>query len=223
MLVKGMPDTCTARHFFDFRHDGVSELGLASQKRQLIDQLNQAKLARIVNVFAFLTARQTTSAAQLEELGFTKVADYHNYKYPATSSRLFLYSMDMNNWTIRDVAAPQPANPFAVQPQPANPVPPRGAGPYRYGSAFYVLPRQTGRVRRRSVEAFMNGEFPVGVWVDVPAGVNQCPDSLRGEFLEVKLASGVVNQNRRLGALWEWGFAGTDLGRGSIIAVKRVA
>lgn len=223
MLVTEMPDTCTARHFYDFRRNGATPEWFASQKRQLIEQLNQAKLTRIVNVFAFLTAQQITSAAQLEELGFTKVADYHNYKYPDTSSRLFMYSMDMNNWTIRDIAAPQPANPFAAQPQAVNPVPPRGAGPYRYGSAFYVTPRQPGRVRRRSVEAFMNGEFPVGVWVDVPAGVHLCPDSLRGARTVVQLSSGHTDQISQRGSWWTWAGAGTTINDSRIIAVKRVA
>lgn len=217
MRVSPMPDTCTARHFYDMLRDYARDDAFARQEQQIIGQLNLAKNHRIVNVFAFLIEGcQTKSARQLESLGFTRVADYHNYKYPDTSRRLWMYSMDMNNWTHRALTPQQEANPFAAQAAR-----PAGAGRFRYHNAWYQTPRQQGRIRRTTVEAFMNGKFPVGVWVDVPFGVTECPVFLRHRQCIVQTTT-IVNDDQRTGGQWDWRGAGRSE-RGCLIAVKRVS
>ena len=136
MRIQSMPDTCTARHFYEFLLEFPEYNGqynrreyderLASQRSNLITQLNLARQSRIVNVFAFLIGTQASSRAQLEELGFTCVSDLNNYKYPDTSRRLFLMVRDMNDWV--EPAAPVVTNtfvqaaPVVAQPAPNGPV-----------------------------------------------------------------------------------------------------
>lgn len=145
MQVQGMPDTCTGRHFYGFPHDLAyyklhysSNLGYyeklvkeqqATLHKDLKYQLDQAKLGRIVCVFAFLIeGSQKEAAAILEGYGFEKTVDYNNYKYPDTSRRLLMYTRDMNSWEVGKYPV-EKSNPFAkpaAEPTPvaATPVPP---------------------------------------------------------------------------------------------------
>lgn len=156
MRTMGMPDTCTARHFYEmprdlayyqqnydrsFTQERWDKAYGAPFIEELVEQLNIAKRGKIVNVFAFLIeGSQKTAAKILEDHGFTKVADYYNYKYADSSKRLWMYSMDMNNWTERKPTKVAPENPFNVQ-VPARQVPAAEA------IAVDPVPRVAGVVR----------------------------------------------------------------------------
>lgn len=126
MIASNMPDTCTARHFYDFTDDAHwdSSDGEHLQKK-IADQLDVSKNQLIVCVFAFLTAQQSRAGAMLKELGFVKTVDYHNYKYPTTSGRLCMYTRDMNDYKRGMYAKQQAApvvNPLARMPRPSVPL-----------------------------------------------------------------------------------------------------
>lgn len=250
MRVQSMPDTCTARHFYEFLQDWPVyssqwtrdgyDRNLAAQRRDLVDRLNAARLQRIVNVFAFLIGPQTTSKAQLEELGFTCVSDLNNYKYPDTSRRLFLMVRDMNDWV--EPAAPVVTNTFVAPPVP---VPPpqvnRAPGPVptrrrvvdtHFGLEYSHL--QFG-IRHRTRSRLMavhrpwgqfvstNGTvvvdpFPRGTWVDIPNCITTCPPSLQNAMVEARWhEDGGATHRARIGQDWEW-----EAARTQIYSVRRV-
>lgn len=247
MRVYGMPDTCTARHFYDFPRDNYhSEADFNSLRIAVQEQLNQAKDSRIVNVFAFLIAgSQEKSAKILEEFGFKLVCDYNNYKYPTTSRRLWMYSKDMNDWEIKPVEnkPAAPANPFATnatQAAPRTPLtPPRRVASYRYrGSTYRVLRgdvaklispvalfatrNQDGVWKTRS-GGTVEEPFPLNQWVALPVGISGVipqfsnTTPLNRHRVRVLRANGRVDEGTWRGGLSR---AGND---GTIIAVMRIS
>ena len=124
MRVSSMPDTCTGRHFYSFptgwEHyeevvkdnpsvaasytpEWFEKTQLEPLRSELRDQLNRAKNERIVSVFAFLTGPQESIGDLLvKEFGFVRTFDAHNYKYPDSSKRLFMYTRDMNDWVHQE-------------------------------------------------------------------------------------------------------------------------
>ena len=133
MRVQSMPDTCTGRHFYAFpqgweyyaeyvkHHPSAADTytpewfdktQLEPLRKELREQLNRAKNERIVSVFAFLIGTQESIGDFLvKEFGFVRTFDAHNFKYPNTSKRLFMYTRDMNDWVLQ--AERVKANPFA--------------------------------------------------------------------------------------------------------------
>lgn len=116
----GVTTVCTGNQLHSFAYDYHSPDTFDHQKASILSLLDGAKKSRIVCVFAMLIATQSKSAAQLEELGFVRVFDAHNYKYPDTSKRLWMYTRDMNDWVVgvsyRDTPAVVDvnANPFHI-------------------------------------------------------------------------------------------------------------
>lgn len=239
MRVQSMPDTCTARHFYEFLQDFPSYRGhysqreygvrLAGQRANLITQLNLARQARIVNVFAFLIGPQTSSKAQLEELGFTCVSDLNNYKYPDTSRRLFMMVRDMNDWV--EPAAPVVTNTFAQ----AAPVPVavlhRAVVDTHFGLEYSHLGfgiRHRTRSRLMAVSrpwgqfvtesgTLVADPFPLGQWVDIPNCITTCPPALNGVMVEVRFHGDVDLRDARMGQNCIW-----DSIRNQIYSVRRV-
>lgn len=256
MRVQSMPDTCTGRHFYAFQHDLTKDSGYSEeqikefhnqQKKEIQYQLDAAKQARIVCVFAFLIGPQTQSKAQLEEFGFTEVVNYHNYKYPDTSKRLIMMARDMNDWEVKKVEAV--VNPFAATPTPAapvaapQPIPAPVRGPmHRIQSVEYSQewlttrghdattrerPELGGVIRRysrRYTEAGNLEGFPIGRWVEIPAHVTEVPPSLVGHNVEVLLVSGGFGRGpgveiaSRPAQSWFWG----QHAAGRITHVRRI-
>ena len=159
MRVQGMPDTCTGRHFFAFLHNGAGKAYFDNQAKQIKAQLDEAKRGRIVCVFAFLIGPQTESAKQLEEFGFKCTVDFHNYKYPDTSKRLFMFTRDMNDWEVGKSGVQDKVNPFAA-PQPAPAIPQPVAVP------------EVPAVRRVTVETAVRHP-----WTNEPTGVRVLPEA----------------------------------------------
>lgn len=245
MRIQSMPDTCTARHFYEFLLEFPEYRGqytrreyderLASQRSNLITQLNLARQSRIVNVFAFLIGTQTSSRAQLEELGFTCVSDLNNYKYPESSRRLFLMVRDMNDWA--EPAAPVVTNTFAqAAPVPVPPAQP-WPGPRRpvvdthfgleYSRMGHGIRRQT-RSRLMAVPrpggqfitargTTVDNPFPRGQWVDIPNCITTCPPVLRDVDVEVRFHRDGELRRARLGQDWNWSSI-----RNQIYSVRRV-
>lgn len=243
MRIQGLPDTCTARHFYDFPSDKkfypawssarYEENVVLPLRKQIVEQLNNAKLQRIVNVFAFLIpSRQSDIAKILEEYGFTKVADYNNYKYPDTSGRLWLYSRDMNDW---DAKTPVPGvhtkdeNPFAVRVTPPT-IPGALLAPRlttgvlrirgedyhainvrKYISLSAALAQRTTTGKFRTQRGgYVEEPFPRGVWVALPASLTRIPPTLREQDVQVLLSNGNVLD-------WSWSrFVG------QVVAVRRM-
>ena len=245
MRIQPMPDTCTARHFYEFLQEfsvyrgGYTQrehaIRLAAQRDNLIVQLNLAKQARIVNVFAFLIGTQTSSRAQLEELGFTCVSDLNNYKYPETSRRLFLMVRDMNDWV--EPAAPVVTNTFAqaapVTVPPARPLDWTGR-PVVYTHFGLEYSHMAFGIRHRTRSRLMavpdawgqfitaNGTtvenpFPRGQWVDIPNCITTCPPVLRDVDVEVRFHGDGGVTRVRLGQDWTWGSI-----QNQIYSVRRV-
>lgn len=192
--------TCTARMLHEFFHDGSTPDYFRTQKDRIIGLLNTAKAHRIVNVFAFLIeGSQKQSAAQLEELGFTRVADYHDYKYPDTSKRLWLYSLDMNNYQPASQAPKPSANPFA--PRVDNRTAPVAVAvptvvhvvAHQFFGLTYNIAKHSSAIRRQFLHRLMLNSpevWPRGRWVDIPLEVDRCPPFLRGRAVEVQLLGG---------------------------------
>lgn len=244
MRVQSMPDTCTARHFYEFLQEyplyadqwtrEVYDNQLVAQRDKLITQLNLAKQSRIVNVFAFLIGPQTSSRAQLEELGFTCVSDLNNYKYPETSRRLFLMVRDMNDWV--ETAAPVVTNTFAQaapvpvpQAQPAT-----GRRPVVYTHFGLEYSTWAVGIRHRTQSRLMavpdawgqfitaNGTiveapYPRGQWVDIPNCITTCPPALLTAAVEVRFHGDGNVRPARLGRDWTWSSI-----RSQIYSVRRV-
>lgn len=245
MRIQSMPDTCTARHFYEFLLEFPEYNGrynqreyderLARQRSDLITQLNNAKLARIVNVFAFLIGTQTTSRAQLEELGFTCVSDLNNYKYPESSRRLFLMVRDMNDWAEPAApvvtntfvqAATVPTPPAAPNPLTARPVVDTHFG-LEYSNMVFGIRRQT-RARLMAVPhplgrfitpngTLVDDPFPRGTWVDIPNCITTCPPTLRDVMVEVRYRGDGGPSPARIGRHWVW-----ESIRDQIYSVRRV-
>lgn len=249
MRVQSMPDTCTARHFYEFLQDFSTYRGtysereynerLAAQRNNLITQLNLARQTRIVNVFAFLIGPQTSSKAQLEELGFTCVSDLNNYKYPETSRRLFLMVRDMNDWV--EPAAPVVTNTFTAAPVPVpppqvntvpGPVPTRRRvvathfgleySSMRFGIRHQTRSRLMAVLRPWGQFVSTNGTpvadpFPRGTWVDIPNCITTCPPTLIGALVEVRFHGDNGVTMPRNGNLWTW-----ESLRNQIYSVRRV-
>ena len=245
MRVQSMPDTCTARHFYEFLQEyplyaaqwtrEVYDNQLVAQRDKLITQLNLAKLSRIVNVFAFLIGPQTSSRAQLEELGFTCVSDLNNYKYPETSRRLFLMVRDMNDWV--QPAAPVVTNTFAqAAPVPVPPAPPRTTAGrpvvvvhfgleyshmwfgfrHQTRSRLMAVPRPWGHfITARGTT--VDNPFPPGQWVDIPNCIATCPPALIDVNVEVRFHGDGQLTPARLGQDWNWSSI-----RSQIYSVRRV-
>ena len=133
MRVHSMPDTCTGRHFCGFpngwsyyeeivkqnpRYEATytpkwyEEHTLIPLRKELREQLNRAKNERIVCVFAFLIGPQEGIGDVLvKEFGFVRTFAAHNFKYPGSSKRLFMYTRDMNDWVHQEERVK--VNPFA--------------------------------------------------------------------------------------------------------------
>lgn len=232
MRYSDVPATCTARHFHGFLGDMAPNHQFDQQSKTIKNALDMAKNHRIVNVFAFLIeGSQKKSAEQLESFGFKRVADYHDYKYPTTSKRLWLYSRDMNDWTIGEQKTAN-VNPFApataqqaVFPEPqaarqpwVNPPPVRIA-PTRAGTLAYPIRLERGVLRRQTRETWRN-PLPLNRWVDVPEGFLACPDHLRMAEIAIQRRDGVTIPPQR-GDRWGWDMPPNTPLR--IIRVMRVA
>lgn len=266
MKITGMPDTCTARHFYSMPRDLLyyqtySDRTYTQERwdkehgapflEQLVSQLNIAKRAQIVNVFAFLIeGSQKTAAKILEEHGFTRVADYNNYKYKDSSKRLWMYSMDMNNWTERKPTKVAPENPFSVQ-VPARQVPaaevivvdpvPRVAGVVPTditlpiitharirGENYRAVGRANVPVKIRSLTACKARDTGEGKYITPDGGYVREPFP-RGEWVALPMSLTEIPPTLRSQAITvlhpngytsEWNW-NTWTGNGNVIAVRR--
>lgn len=189
--VQSIDTTCTGRIINGFWYDAgnLEQQHWDLQKREIISRLNQAKRDLIVNVIAFVVGgKQQTSAKQLEEIGFKCVADYHNYKYPEDSKNLMLYSMDMNDWEIKEIPVKK-ENPFSVSSSS--------------GSITYSHPTLLGwRGRNIVLEQWCRivGDY-IGqpTWIDVPDQLMESPPVAHN--VDVKLRNGTILHNRTVNSL----------------------
>lgn len=228
--LNGVPTVCTAYQLAHFPFNGGVDKDVL--RRGLIQQLNDSRKHLKVCVFALLTMQQSDNFDVLEELGFVRTFDAHNYKYPATSTRLVMYTRDMNTWEIKEPPPKKSVNPFHV-PTTAEPTLQRDAPEINltrtaYHDAVYHTPRVPGIIRRQSVENFLTGEFPVGVWVDCPIQglAGRCPDLLQLAHVEVQLRNGGVNRREEARSYIWHSYetqTGPDTWELSIIRVRRLS
>lgn len=263
MQVHPMPDTCTGRHFCAFPNGWNYYEGLVKQhpryestytpkwyeetilvplRKELRGHLNRAKNECIVCVFAFLIGPQEGIGDILvKEFGFVRTFDAHNYKYPDTSKRLFMYTRDMNDWVHQEERVK--ANPFA---QPSQPTPaPEAVAPVqvavadtpticgaRNSVAQTTVRVHSGTALVRSMVrllATQEGEqfistsgtrsrvhpFPANEWVAIPNELETIPPTLLNQRVDVLLSNGRVFQWR-----WhDWSYRRTGQ---DIVAVKRI-
>lgn len=263
MRVHSMPDTCTGRHFYNFptgwEHyaeyvknnpsaadtytpEWFYKTQLEPLRKELREQLNRAKNERIVSVFAFLIGPQESIGDFLvKEFGFVRTFDAHNFKYPDTSKRLFMYTRDMNDWVHQGERVK--ANPFA---QPAQPTPaPVAAAPVQVAvddtpticDARNTVVHTTVRVHSgtalvRSVGrllATQEGEhfiatsgtrsrvhpFPANEWVAIPNELETTPPTLHRQRVDVLMSNGQVRN-------WHWQNWTGRWTNQDIVAVKRI-
>lgn len=249
MRVHSMPDTCTARHFYDFpqgwnvykdynersgrpqyTEEWYEKEYIQPLRKQLIDQLNLAKGARIVSVFAFLTGKQEDVGDLLvKEFGFVRSFDAHNCKYPDTSRRLYLYTRDMNDWEIK-TQDKITTNPFAVTPTTVDPTQPTLCADRRsVGNTTVRVNGATVRTLSRLLSTMEGNQFvsankgvrthihpfPENVWVAIPRELTVIPPLLYRQRVQVMDRDGNIRN-------WTWNNWMDREGRQDIVAVKRI-
>lgn len=257
MRVHSMPDTCTARHFYDFpqgwnvykdynersgrspyTEEWYDKEYIQPLRRQLHEQLNAAKGARIVSVFAFLTGKQESVGDLLvKEFGFERTFDAHNYKYPDSSRRLFMYTRDMNDWEIKQQEKIT-TNPFATTPVPVagipaartEPAPPTLCAARRSignttirvnGAIVRPLGRLLSTLQGDQFVSATTGvrthvhPFPENVWVAIPRELTVIPPTLHRQRVQVMQRDGrIIN--------WTWNNWVDREDSQDIVAVKRI-
>lgn len=229
--VQSVPTVCTAYQICSFAYNGG--VNVAKLREEVINHLNLSRSHLKVCVFALLTMQQSDNFPVLEELGFVKTFDANNYKYPATSKRLVMFTKDMNGWEPPAKKAPEKtANPFHVTaPAPVPVVNPRDDAPVlvlqdtttSHGAVYHTR-RVRGVLRRLSLHGWMSGEFPIGQWVDVPKQPGRdhrdglCPEQLRGQRVSVQLRNGECAERHAGDFTWT-----TRNLRDDIVRVKRLS
>lgn len=265
MQVSSMPGTCTGRHFCGFpngwsyyeelvkqnpRYEATytpkwyEENTLAPLRKELREQLNRAKNERIVCVFAFLIGPQEGIGDLLvKEFGFVRTFDAHNFKYPDSSKRLFMYTRDMNDWVHQEERVK--VNPFAQPAQPT-PQPAPVAAPVQAvmwadtpticderNTVVHTTVRvQAGTALVRSVGRLLSTQeggyfvatsgvrnrvhpFPANEWVAIPNELETIPPTLFRQRVDVLLSNGRVFP-------WHW-YDWTQRRNGQdVVAVKRI-
>lgn len=202
--ITGVHTVCTAYQIHSFAYNGG--VNVAELREQIIQHLNLSLAHLKVCVFALLTMQQSDNFPVLEELGFVKTFDANNYKYPDTSKRLVMFTKDMNGWEPPAKKVPEKSvNPFHVRVPATAPAPLvnlQEDAPMLFlqdtvtsQGAIYHTRRVQGVLRRLSVQGWLEGEFPVGQWVDVPkqrgfSATGRCPEQLRGQHVVIQLRNG---------------------------------
>lgn len=264
MRVHSMPDTCTGRHFYSFPNgweyyaehvkrnpsaastytpEWFDKTFLEPLRKELREQLNRAKNERIVSVFAFLIGTQESIGDFLvKEFGFVRTFDAHNYKYPDTSKRLFMYTRDMNDWEVKvekvkenpfagSTALQTPAAPVAAPVQVAVDDTPTICNE-RNASVNTTVRVQAGTALIRSMGrllATQEGEhyiatsgirsrvhpFPANEWVAIPTELPTIPPTLHRQRVDVLLRDGRVRN-------WHWNSWADRRSSQDVVAVKRI-